>query len=135
MKRDDKLLTITEASNKFGLTRQAIFFCIRTKRLEAKKIKGCWKFSVNQWNEYRKNRYNRKFSTDENGDKIYGKEKGVYSPSMVAEMLGVNTQRIYYLIKCKIIPFDRIGHKYLITKETIHCCEKIIRNVIRKRFD
>lgn len=110
------MLNITLASKIYYITRQAIAIAIKNKRLNAVKIKNNWCFTQQEWNNYEKSRYDRKYSIRD-GKYLYDIEKGVLSPSMIAKEFGVDAQQVYYLLRTENLPHQRVGHAYVINRE------------------
>lgn len=110
---DQNLMSITEACYKYHVTRQAIFGCIQSGRLNAKKSGHKWIFSEKDWEDYIKSKYSRKFSTRD-GDKIYDVENGQMSPSMISSNYGIDKQQLYYMMRKGRLPFRKSGCSYII---------------------
>src|SRR5580765_6443119 len=95
---ENDVLTITTASHRYGLTRQAIFLSIRSSRLNAVKVGSIWTFTVKDWNDFVKSKYDRRYSKRK-GKLIFSGDK--LSSSMVCELLNCDRQRLYYLTRKK----------------------------------
>lgn len=104
----EPMLTISQAAKKNGITRQAIFFAIKMKRLTAKRINDTWLVSESDLKEYAESKYSRSKSRNE-GDLIFDKSKGFYSISEAAKYLGKNTNHIYYLVRMGKLQSHRQG--------------------------
>ena len=61
----ERFLTVSQAAKKNNLTRQAIFFAIKTNRLNAKKENGIWLITEKDLNEYFNQKYSRSKSKRE----------------------------------------------------------------------
>jgi hypothetical protein len=127
--KNHKTLTITQASNIYDITRQAIAIAIKSKRLNAVKVKKHWYFTQEDWDKYHNSRYDRKHSV-RNGRHIYDIETGVLSPSMIAKEYNVKIQQIYYIIRKNILPYERVGFAYVIKKNEF---EKIHKLFLKNR--
>ena len=125
------LLTITEASNMFNVTRQAIMIVIKSKRLNAKKEKSKWVISPEDWKSYLDTKYDRRFSVKD-GEFLFDESLGKMSPKMLAQKFGVNIQHIYYLIRGKKIPACKKGGSYVISNEDIKNIEEVIKHSHKK---
>ena len=118
MKKEEELISVTEACKRFGITRQALFICIRSKRLKAEKIKNRWYFTAKAWNDYVNSKYSREYSIRD-GLNMYDIKNGVLSPSMVSEQFGLEKQQIYYLLRKGVIPDKRMGCAYILSKNDV----------------
>jgi len=112
----DEILSISQASKRYKVSRQAIFLCIQKGRLKASVIDKKWRFTVNAWNEYIDSKYHRRFSVRD-GKKMYDIDEGILSPSMISERFGIHKQKVYYLVRKGIIPSERIGSAYIIQEQ------------------
>ncbi|MFI0477791.1 MAG: helix-turn-helix domain-containing protein [Candidatus Rhabdochlamydia sp.] len=113
------LLTISQAAKKHGVTRQAIFFAIKMKRLNATKENDTWLLSEKDLKEYSKNKYCRSNSRKE-GELIFDKSKGYYSITEAAKFLGKNTNHIYYLVRMGTLKSHRQGASIVIQDVELH---------------
>jgi len=93
---------------------QTIYMAIRRGRLKAKKREKHWFVDIHDVYEYEEMLYNRLNTVDEKGKRVFDAEKGLYSPVQLANELGVPPQRIYYLIRKRMIPFTRRGSAYVL---------------------
>ncbi len=107
-------ITLNQAADKMGVTRQAVALAIQNDRIRGVKIAGRWWFDVSEVDRYVSERYNRKKTRNEDGSLRYCIEEGRYSPNLLAEACGVETSRIYYLIYSKKIEFTKIGSAYIL---------------------
>lgn len=129
----DKILTITEASERFDITRQAIVLAIKAKRLDAVKVKGKWRFSEKDWYSYLSSKYDRKHSLRD-GVHLYDLENGMLSPGMVAKEFGVKTQHLYYLIRKRFIPYSKNGPAYILKRNEMIKHRNIIMDQHTRRL-
>ena len=113
------LLTVSQAAKKNGVTRQAIFFAIKMKRLNAKKDNGTWLIAEKDLEEYIKTRYSRSKSRKQ-GELIFDKSKGFFSISEAAKFLNKNTNQIYYLVRMGILKSHRQGAAIVIQDNEIY---------------
>lgn len=111
--KTERLLTISQAAKDHGVTRQAIFFAIKMKRLNASKENDTWLITESDLKEYFENKYSRSKSRVD-GELIFDKSKGFYSISEAADFLGKNTNHIYYLVRMGKIQTHRKGTSIVI---------------------
>lgn len=104
----EPLLTISQAAKANGVTRQAIYFAIKMKRLNAKQENEIWLISERDLKEYSKTKYTRSKSR-KNGELIFDKSKGFYSIYEAAKFLNKNTNHIYYLVRVGKLKTHRQG--------------------------
>lgn len=110
-------LTISDAAEILGKTRQGIYAAIKIHRLKAKKVGRIWKISYSELVEYQKTRYCRSRSIKSDGTLKYSKEDDRYSPVQLAKMCGCHVQRIYYLLIRGEIKYQVEGSNYIISIE------------------
>jgi hypothetical protein len=106
---------INEAACITNVTRQAVYIAIKKEMLKASK-EGRWQISLDDLDEYRKNRWNRVKSIRD-GKPLVSAEKGEYLVRQIAEKLGIPEQKIYYAIRCNTLKSKRRGSSYIITIE------------------
>lgn len=111
--KTERLLTVSQAAKDHGVTRQAIFFAIKMKRLNACKENDTWLITESDLKEYFDNKYSRSKSRVE-GELIFDKSKGFYSISEAADFLGKNTNHIYYLVRMGKLKTHRQGSAIVI---------------------
>ena len=88
-------LSLPQAANLAGVTRQAIYVAGRKNRLKMSKGEdGKWYVNRGDLLEYQATKYS---SID--GKLLYDNKKGFYSVRQAADLLEVPIQRIYYLIR------------------------------------
>lgn len=114
-----RLLTTSQAAKKNNSTRQAIFFAIKMKRLNAIKENDTWLIAESDLKEYFVNKYSRAKSTKE-GELIFDKGKGYYSIAEASEFLGKNTNHIYYLVRMGKLKSHRQGTAIVIHEKELH---------------
>lgn len=115
----ERLLTVSQAAKTHGVTRQAIFFAIKMKRLNAKKENETWLIAESDLKDYVENKYCRSKSTKE-GELIFDKSKGFYSIVEAANFLGKNTNHIYYLVRMGKLKSHRQGSAIVIQDVELH---------------
>lgn len=109
----EPMFTVSQCAKKNGVTRQAIFFAIKMKRLNASQESGTWLISDSALKEYSQSKYSRSKSRKE-GELIFDKNKGYYSISDAAKLLGKNTNHIYYLVRMGKLKIHRQGSAIVI---------------------
>jgi hypothetical protein len=93
------MMNTRQASKHLQVGKAALMSAIRKNRLPAVKTEGRWYFNPNDLDEYKKNRFDRKFSTV-NDAPLYDKDKGEYSIVEAAKLLPCPTQHLYHA--CRI---------------------------------
>ncbi len=114
----DRLMTISEAARRNRVSRQAIYFAIKMKRLEAVQEGGAWLVSTEQLKKYIKTKYCRSKSRVE-GELIFDKNKGYYSISEVAKILRRSLNQVYYLVRLGKIKTHRQGGNIVIKESDL----------------
>lgn len=108
------ILSINDAARKMGITRQAVYIALKKGPLKGF-VKGCrWFIHLKDLEHYQAFKYSREYSKDANGNLIYDKAKGYYSPLQAANLFRVPLQRIYYLLRMKYLKSKREGSRYVI---------------------
>lgn len=115
----EPLLTVSQAAKKNGVTRQAIFFAIKMKRLNAKKENDTWLIADTDLKQYSESKYCRSKSRKE-GELVFDKSKGFYSIAEAAKLLGKNTNHIYYLVRMGTLKSHRQGSAIVIQDIELH---------------
>ena len=115
----EPLLTISQAAKSNGVTRQAIYFAIKMKRLNAKRENDTWLISESELKDYNTHKYSRTKSRKE-GVLIFDKSKGFYSIGEAAKFLGKNTNHIYYLVRMGKLKTHRQGNAIVIQDTELH---------------
>ncbi|KPK32510.1 MAG: hypothetical protein AMS24_04030 [Chlamydiae bacterium SM23_39] len=115
---EKKFFSITEAAKLNNVTRQAVYVAIKQKKLKATKCDGKWMISLNDLEEYKKNKYSREKSLYE-GELLFDKEKGYYSINQAAKMLNVPAQKIYYATRVGQLKAFRKGAAWVVKSEDI----------------
>lgn len=121
----DNLMTVSQAMHKYCITRQAIYLSIYNHRLNAIKENGKWMLTDRWWQDYVNSKHNRLY-TLRKGKKIYDLDKGLLSPGMVSEIFKLDRQRIYHLIRKKILPAKKCGSSYIIKRQDVEANKDLI---------
>lgn len=116
--KEQKVLSITEAAERNGVTRQAIYVAIKLKKLKASKEANRWQINITDLEEYRKNKYSRTKSVFD-GELLFDPNKGYYSVNQVARMLSVPAQKIYYATRVGQLKAHRKGAAWVIHEDDI----------------
>ncbi len=116
--KKEKVVSITEAAKINDVTRQAIYVAIKLNKLKATKDATRWEISLDDLEEYRKNKYSRKKSVY-NGELLFDNNKGYYSVNQVASMLKVPAQKIYYATRIGMLKAHRKGAAWVIHNEDV----------------
>lgn len=122
----ENVMTLNDVARIMGLSKQAIYVSIRTKRLVSKKFGGQWVVTPEALERYKKTRYSRSVSRRADGDLIFDPEKHQYSIQMVAKMFGVDAQRVYYLVSRKKLKCVRHRKAYVIEIPDLAEAKKIV---------
>lgn len=113
VKPTKNVLSITEAASLNKVTRQAIYVAIKLNKLKASKNESRWTISLNDLEEYKKNKYSRSKSIFK-GELLFDQKKGFYSVNQVAKMLDVPAQKIYYATRAGKLKAHRKGSAWVI---------------------
>lgn len=124
-----KVLSISEAAELSGVTRQAVYVAIKLKKLNAQKEAGRWTISLENLQEYRRNRYSRSKSMF-GDDLLFNHKEGYYSVNQIANLLRVPTQKIYYATRTGQLKAHRKGAAWVIHIDDV---EEYRRNFIRRK--
>lgn len=110
--------TIQEIASAMGYTRIGIFKAIYEKRLKAQKHGSEWIVNIKDFDEYYKNRYDRKFSKFE-GKPRFDKEQGQYSIIEASKIIGCPEQDLYYACRTGKMQSTRKGSSWVVQKDEI----------------
>ncbi|CAF22971.1 MULTISPECIES: helix-turn-helix domain-containing protein [Candidatus Protochlamydia] len=115
---DKKVVSITEAAKLNKVTRQAIYVAIKLNKLKATKETTRWTISLEDLEDYRRQKYSRTKSTF-NGELLFDNLKGYYSVNQVAELLSVPAQKIYYATRIGLLKAERKGAAWVIHSDSM----------------
>lgn len=118
-----KYLSLAQAAEKLGLTRQAVWRAIRFNKLNSVKINGSHNIEPIELEAYLQRKYDKRFSTY-NGEPLFRENE--YSAKELAKFIGCDIQRIYYLSKFKKIPYTRKGAAYIFTLNSLKMAQALI---------
>lgn len=111
-------ITIREAMDILGITKQGVWFAIKTKRLPSTRFGFRPILLLKEDVEtYKKSKHIRQETLMVNGEKVFNKEKGILSTKDVAELLKVSFSHVHYAIQKGYLKKSRIGHIYFILEE------------------
>lgn len=113
---ENKLVSITEAAEINGVSRQAIYVAIKLNKLKASKDATRWTIHLNDLEAYRKQKYSRAKSTY-NGELLFDNARGYYSVNQIAKMLSVPAQKIYYATRIGLLQAHRKGAAWVIHQD------------------
>ncbi len=117
-KRKDDWITITEAATFCGLTRQSVWKCIKMGLLKAVRESRTW-YTTKQWLEdYQAQKYSR-LKKKIDGVKLFDFTEGRLTAKQAADLVGLDYQRMYYLLRIGVIPGDKVGGQWLIRSKDI----------------
>jgi excisionase family DNA binding protein len=129
---DNKIISIAEAADINGVTRQAIYVAIKLNKLKACKETSRWTINRDDLEEYRQSKYCRTKSRFD-GELIFDQDKGYYSVNQIAKMLGVPAQHIYYATRSGYLKATRKGAAWVVHMDDVkeyqakHTIEKKVR--------
>lgn len=115
----EPLFNMSQAARKSGVTRQAIYFAIKKKRLTAKRENGIWLITKTDLELYFKTKYSRSNSKRQ-GQFIFDKNKGFYSIVEAANFMNKTTNHIYYLVRVGKLSSHRQGSAIVIQDADLH---------------
>jgi excisionase family DNA binding protein len=116
--KEEKILSITEAADRNGVTRQAIYVAIKLKKLRATKTANRWQIKTSDLEEYRQNKYSRTKSLFD-GQLLFDPNKGYHSVNQVARILNVPAQKIYYATRVGQLKAHRKGAAWVIQMKDV----------------
>lgn len=115
----NKNLTTNQAAEVLGITRQAIYWAIKNKKLKAQKpLYHQLIITLEDVEAYRKNMYCRDYSRFK-GELLYDVSKGEYSLRKAAEYLGLGYNKLYHLTKTGKIQANRKGAAWIFMKSDL----------------
>ncbi len=112
------VVSITEAAKLNNVTRQAIYVAIKLNKLKATKKTTRWTISLEDLEEYRRQKYSRTKSLFD-GELLFDNKKGYFSINQVAKMLSVPAQKIYYATRIGLLKAHRKGAAWVIQNEDL----------------
>ena len=110
--------TLAEAGKYLSVGRYAIYIAIKKKRIKAIKNGGRWTINAQDLEEYKLNKFSRKFSTY-NGKPLFEKEKGECSAAEAAKILGCSIQHLYYACRTNKITTSKKRATWVINENDI----------------
>lgn len=131
-KKDNKVVSISEAAEINGVTRQAIYVAIKLNKLKAQKETTRWTINRDDLEAYSRDKYSRTKS-QHNGELIFDPRKGYYSVNQVSKILGVPAQHIYYATRSGYLKAHRKGAAWVMHMDDIK--EYQSKHVQQKKAD
>ena len=113
MSEEDFIISMAGAAKIANVSRQAIYKAIKLKRLKATLRNGRYYICPKDFVDYRWSRKDILYK-EVDGELIYDMGKGTISPHQASCLLGVNKNRIYYLIRSNKLSCTRHGFLYII---------------------
>lgn len=123
--------TINEVAKMQNVKKQSVYIRIASKKLKATKNNGKWFIEKNDLQEYEKNKWTREDLT-KNNEKVFDIKKNRVSIRYLCQMLNIDPQRVYYLIRKGIIPHERSDSSYVFDLSKINVIKDNIKFRIRK---
>src|SRR5215204_4661960 len=131
--QENKLVSITEAAKLNKVTRQAIYVAIKLNKLKATKETTRWTISLDDLEEYRRQKYSRTKSVFD-GELLFDNNKGYFSVNQVAQILNVRAQKIYYATRIGLLKAHRKGAAWVIhTDDMREYQDKFVQKKNRRR--
>lgn len=128
-----KVVSITEAAKLNKVSRQAIYVAIKLNKLKATKDTTRWTISVEDLEDYRRQKYSRSKSVFD-GELLFDNDKGYFSVNQVADILKVPAQKIYYATRIGLLKAQRKGAAWVIHNEDLkEYQEKYLQKKSRRR--
>ena len=118
MKSQD-LLTITQAADESGVSRQAVYLAIKKGRLKCDDMKRPLRISRKNVDAYNATLYSREYSKHK-GELRFDNSKGEYSVPQLANMLCLSSQSIYYWIRSGKLKCIKKGKSWVIHENDMH---------------
>ena len=107
-----KMLTIQQAANHLGISRQAVYIAIAKDKIRAQKHGHKYLVSIRMLDDYVKDKYNRRLTLN--------LKYNEFTPQDVARKLGIGKSAIYYMIRSGMINSRRIRSAYIISQQDIN---------------
>lgn len=115
--------TVSQAAKAHNVTRQAIYVAISKGNLKSLIIGRHHYVDEQSLDEYKRKKYSRRKSIY-NGSLLFGEDE--ISVREAAKQTGIPIQRIYYVIRCKKIPFIRKRMSYILKKSDLVEYKKVL---------
>ena len=121
---DRKIVSIAEAAEILGVTKQAAYVAIKNGRIPATKCTDTkkWVITVDDVEAYKQSKYSRALSRH-NGEIIFNKSKGLYSVREAAQILDVPTQKLYYAVRLGYLKSHKGGASWVVHIDDIRAYE------------
>lgn len=129
----EPLLTVSQAAKRNKVTRQAVFFAIKMKKLNARKEGNTWLIEEKDLQEYLKYKYCRSKSHVD-GELIFDKKKGYYSIADTAQFLDKSMNHVYYLVRVGKIQTHRQGGTIVVQDKELYRYAEYVAQKGKKRL-
>lgn len=127
------MMTLIEAAQKHGVSRQGIYVAVKKKRLKAEMKSYRWMVNQADIDEYNRTKHKREFSLD-NGKLLFDKKKGLYSVKEAAQYLGKTSQYLYAQLRHRKLFGSRRGFTWIIHIDEIERFKKTMRPKLPPRL-
>ncbi len=116
-------ISVNEACKYLSCTKSNVYNLVRNKKVIFSYRQGkCGNeiiIDFQSLEKYKEKRYSRDFSKGIDGNFLYDKKKGILNVSECAKELQIPPQRIYYLLRKKIIPFKKNNYSYILSLKDV----------------
>lgn len=116
-------VTINQAARLLSVTKGAIQIAVRNKRIPAKKNGSRYEINTKDLEDYLMSKHSRR-NLKFKGELVYDKEKGEYSVTEVACLIGCNPQEIYHACRTNKIKSTKKNCSWVIHVDDIKEYEK-----------
>jgi len=114
MNEIDYEMTLSQASEYMGITRQAMYVAILNGRVECKQFEnGRYSIKRSALEKYKASKYDRRLTFRHNGEQILKPGSGLVNTAMAANIIGIPTQALYYFVRKGALPYELAGKQYI----------------------
>jgi excisionase family DNA binding protein len=117
-------VTITQAARLLAVTRGAIQIAVRNKRIPAQKKGNKYEIKTKHLQDYLMSKHSRR-NLRFKGELVYDKEKGEYSVTEVACLIGCDPQEIYHACRTNKIKSTKKNSSWVIHIDDVKEFEKL----------
>jgi excisionase family DNA binding protein len=115
----EMIQTLANAGKILKICRYAVWNAVKKNRIKGVKVGGQWAFTRKEVEDYKKSRYDRKYSKI--GDELlYDKTKGEHSISEAAKLLGCPAQHVYFACRSNKIKASKKRFSWVINEKDIN---------------
>lgn len=115
----EKLITVAEAAEIIDLQQPSIRAAIKCKRIPVTRMHGRVFIKMKDLENYKKKKYDRFYSLDDKGHRIYDRKSGIYSPRMISKIFNIPVHHIYHAIYTDKIKYEKYRSSYIIKNEDV----------------